>query len=156
MSGPVGDGSSNQDVDLNLAPIIDCFTVLITYLLVTASFLTLSSIDVSVAATGTATPSTTPDNKPPPWAMTVELKAGGMMEIQIRGGPQSKKFNYAVASSGGTWDIEMLTRRLLEIQKKFPTLTEVNVTAEPVVIYKDMVTVLKEIQTVMPKVYISG
>src|SRR5579872_5936203 len=94
---------SGQDVDLNLAPIIDCFTVLITYLLVTASFLTLSAVDVSVSATGAAAPAT-PDNSPPPLVMSIELKAGGQMDIEIRGGADSKKFNYSIPSGSGTWD----------------------------------------------------
>ncbi len=155
MSGPVGDGASNQDVDLNLAPIIDCFTVLITYLLVTASFLTLSSVDVSVSATGTGAPP--PESTgPPPMTMAIELKAGGNLEIQIRGGAENKKLSYNVPGETGGWNMALLTSRLQEIQGKWPAITEVSVTAEPAIIYKDIVSILHEIQNVMPKVYISG
>ena len=79
MSASVGEGSG-QDVDLNLAPIIDCFTVLITYLLVTASFLTLSSVDVSVSATGTGAPPQA-STGPPPMSMSIELKAGSSLPL---------------------------------------------------------------------------
>jgi len=41
-------GSSNsQDVDINITPIIDCFTVLITFLLASASFLSIGCFEVS-------------------------------------------------------------------------------------------------------------
>jgi biopolymer transport protein ExbD len=154
MSGPVGEGG--QDVDLNLAPIIDCFTVLITYLLVTASFLTLSAVDVSVSASGTGAPPAVADNKPPPWAMSIELKNSYEMEILVKGGPKSEKFTYKIDQTAGTWNFEQLTARLRDIQKRWPSLGEASVTAHPTVIYKDIVNVLHEIQTTMPKVYISG
>ncbi|RYZ61531.1 MAG: hypothetical protein EOP09_19835, partial [Proteobacteria bacterium] len=38
-------GAGSLEFDLNLAPIIDCFTVLITFLLVSASFLSVSIFD---------------------------------------------------------------------------------------------------------------
>ena len=154
MSGPVGD--STQDVELNLAPIIDCFTVLITYLLVTASFLSLAAVDVSVSATGTAAVASTPDNKPPPWTMSIELKSNNEFEVMVKGGPESKKFSYVIARAATGWDMAALTARLQEIQKTWPTLTEANVSARPEILYKDIVNVLHEIQTTMPKVYISG
>ena len=154
MSGPVGEGG--QDVDLNLAPIIDCFTVLITYLLVTASFLTLSAVDVSVSASGTgAPPPAAADNKPPPWAMSIELKETYEMEILVKGGPKSEKFTYVIPG-GGAWNFDQLNQRLRSIQKQWPSLTEASVTAHPTVIYKDIVNVLHEIQATLPKVYISG
>jgi len=88
--------------------------------------------------------------------MSIEIKAGGEMALEIRGGPQSKLFNFKVAPSNGVSDLQRLTTQLQEIQKKWPTLSEVSVTAEPSVIYKNIVSVIHEIQNVMPKVYISG
>ena len=72
-------GNSNQDFDLNLAPIIDCFTVLITYLLVSASFISLNSLDVGIAATGDTAAAANPST--PPLALTAELKDMKMLEL---------------------------------------------------------------------------
>ena len=41
-----------KDFDLNLAPIIDCMTVLITFMLASASFLSIGILDAGVAAAG--------------------------------------------------------------------------------------------------------
>jgi biopolymer transport protein ExbD len=155
MSASVGDGNG-QDVELNLAPIIDCFTVLITYLLITASFITLASVDVSVSSTNPSAGAPPPSNAPPPITMALELKANGEIGIQVRGGTLKETKAFSVQSSTGTWDLAGLTSRLKEIQTSWPALTEVSVTAEPSVIYKDIVGLLHEIQNVMPKVYISG
>jgi biopolymer transport protein ExbD len=41
-------GSSNsQEVDLNITPIIDCFTVLITFMLASASFLSIGFLEAA-------------------------------------------------------------------------------------------------------------
>jgi biopolymer transport protein ExbD len=43
-------GGNSQDADINLAPIIDCFTVLIAFMLVSASFLSIGVLDAGIAA----------------------------------------------------------------------------------------------------------
>jgi len=156
MSASVG-GDSNQDVELNLAPIIDCFTVLITYLLVTASFITLAALDVGVSATGTGAPAPA-DAGPPPMVMTMELKTDGSIAIQIRGGVDNKQITMTLPAGPGAsgWSTSELESKLLEIQKTWPTLNEVSVSAEPTVLYKSVISVIHEIQNVMPKVYISS
>lgn len=46
-----GSGPS-QDFELNLAPIIDCMVVLIAFLMVSLSYLSIQMMDASVASTG--------------------------------------------------------------------------------------------------------
>lgn len=151
-----GAGDSGQDVELNLAPIIDCFTVLITYLLVTASFLSLTALDVGVSATGSGTPPPPAENTPPPMVMSMEAQANGDIKINVRGGVTGKEFPYVVASLNGRHDDDMLISRLNEIKQKWPEITEVSVSAEPTVIYKDIVKLIKKVQEAMPKVLISS
>jgi len=151
-AGSSGDG----DVELNLAPIIDCFTVLITYLLVTASFLSLAALDVGVSATGTGAPPPSPDNTPPPMVMSLEALANGDVKINVRGGVSGREYPYVIAALSGQRDEDKLLAKLEEIKKKWPTITEASVSAEPTVIYKDVVKVIKKIQEAMPKVMISS
>ena len=149
----VGENSS-QEVDLNLAPIIDCFTVLITYLLVTASFLTLAAVDVGVSATGTA-PAV--DAGIPPMSMMLELKAGGDVNIAIQGGALTHEIDINVKSlQNSVQDVGGLENRLRQLQAKWPQITEVSVTADPTIVYKNIVEVIHKVQAIMPKVYISS
>ncbi len=150
-----GGGESNQDVELNLAPIIDCFTVLITYLLVTASFLSLAALDVGVSATGTAAPP--PDNfAPPPMVLSLELQANGDIKMNVRGGESGKEYPFVVAALQGQRDEQSLLARLNEIRQRWPTINEASVSAEPNVLYKDVVKAIRKIQEAMPKVLISS
>lgn len=150
-----GGGEGSQDVDLNLAPIIDCFTVLITYLLVTASFISLTALDVGVSATGTAAPPPE-DAGPPPMVMSLEALANGDIKINVRGGVSGKEFPYVIPAIGGQRDESSLLLRLEEIKKTWPEIKDVSVSAEPTVIYKDIVKVIRKVQESMPKVLISS
>ena len=147
---------SGQDVELNLAPIIDCFTVLITYLLVTASFLSLTALDVGVSATGTGTPPP-PDGSPPPMVMSMVALANGDVTVNVRGGVTGKEYPYVIHALGpGQRDEDQLLSKLNEIKQQWPEINEVSVSAEPNVIYKDVVKVIKKVQEAMPKVMISS
>jgi biopolymer transport protein ExbD len=150
-----GGGESDQDVELNLAPIIDCFTVLITYLLVTASFLSLAALDVGVSATGTAA-AATPNNDPPPMVMSLNLQANGDVVINVRGGVTGKEYPFPIKAIAGGRDEDGILAKLNEIKRRWPELSEASVGADPTVIYKDVVRVIKKIQETMPKVFISG
>ncbi len=56
------EGSQNQsDVDLNITPIIDCFTVLITFMLASASFISIGFFEASTPGPGTASETVKPD-----------------------------------------------------------------------------------------------
>lgn len=151
-----GGGGGDGDVELNLAPIIDCFTVLITYLLVTASFISLAAVDVGVSATGTAAPPTEENPAPPPMVMTLELATTGDVEIAVRGGVANKEYKFRVPAKGGQRDDEGLIARLEDVKSRWPSLKEASVSAEPTVVYKDVVRVIRKIQEAMPKVFIAG
>jgi biopolymer transport protein ExbD len=154
MSSSIGEGN-NQDCELNLAPIIDCFTVLITYLLVTASFISLSSLDVGVSASGTAS-ETTPSG-PPPFYLTLQIKLSNELTLKIGGGTLTKEVEISVpAQANGAYDMDMLRRRFEQIQKKYPSLEEVSIGAEPTIPYKELVHVINDVRKSIPKIFISS
>src|SRR5690349_6182731 len=105
------EGGSNQDVELNLAPIIDCFTVLITYLLITASFINLAAMDVGVSATGSASPTDQPPG-PPPMVMTLLLAESNLMTLTISGGTLKADVVVKIeATPNSTWNLNELSGR---------------------------------------------
>jgi biopolymer transport protein ExbD len=155
MSASV-EGGSGQDVDLNLAPIIDCFTVLITYLLITASFINLAAMDVGVSATGAAAPLDQPVG-PPPMIMTMLMSEGGRATLTVTGGTLRSDMVVAVEAMGnGSWNLNEISGRLRQITTKWPQIKDVSVSAEPTIKYKDIVNVINETQRTLPKVFISG
>src|SRR6476659_682938 len=75
-------GGGSQDFDLNLAPIIDCFTVLISFMLASASFLAIGVFDASVAANTGASNS---NAKPPPIRIDIELTMSKELALKVEG-----------------------------------------------------------------------
>ncbi len=151
-------GGSNQDFDLNIAPIIDCFTVLITYLLVSASFLTLNILDIGVAANGESPPpevnTVIPD---PPVMFALEIAAGGVITLKISGGPKHLEQSFPIAGGpGGAWDVSSALAKVSQSMTLYPKVQEISVTADPTVRYKDIIKVLDPMKKVMPKVYLAG
>src|ERR1700722_17864850 len=97
-----GSHAGEMDFELNLASIIDCFTVLITYLLVSASFITLGVLDVTVAVPAMAQ-ETAKNDEPPKLIVSIELGADQLLEIRTTG-VETK--NYRVPAKDGAWDFE--------------------------------------------------
>ncbi|MGZ3688895.1 MAG: ExbD/TolR family protein [Bdellovibrionota bacterium] len=139
-----GKGSS-QDFELNLASIIDCFTVLITYLLVSASFISLGALDVSVAA------NTAVDEIPqtPPLSLTVRLEPGQALKI-LTDGPEHGSIVFPPRD--GKWDLEGMTGKLKEFQSRFPALSAAMVTADNEISYRDLVHTVETVRKTFPQV----
>ena len=146
------EGGSGQDVDLNLAPIIDCFTVLITYLLVTASFISLAAVEVGVSASGTGGPPPAPSADIPPMSMTLEAKADGSFSFKVRGGKLQKEQTFAARQRS----LDGLAATLSEIIARWPELKELNIVAEPYVLHGALVKAINEVQKQSIKVYLAS
>ena len=80
MSTGLGSSDSQSgDFELNLASMIDCFTVLIAFLLASSSFLSIGALDVSVI--GASAPQDNPPNSRE-WIPVFEVSQNGTLEIR--------------------------------------------------------------------------
>ena len=77
----VGSGNGDStEIELNLASIIDCFTVLITYLLVSASFITLGTLEVTVPAEAASSAQSAPS-----LSLKIEVRKRGGLKLVVEG-----------------------------------------------------------------------
>jgi len=150
MSGGGSNDDGGQDFELNLAPIIDCFTVLITYMLVSASFISLDILEVSVNA---ANPQTEQQQTPPEMQVSLGLviKAAHELDLVVTGKGTE---HIAVASAANAVDLVRLRDQVKELQGRYPALQEISVRAEPGVQYREIVNVVEGLKKSMPKVYL--
>jgi len=153
MSEGSGDG---QDFELNIVPIIDCFTVLIAYLLVSASFISLAAFDVGVSVSGEG--ATSVDTlKDPPFALTIRLQESKGLQLQLIGGPEAINLSMPIPpKSRDKWDFLALKKKLTEIKEKYPKLKDVSVTADGVVVYKEIILMIENIKPTYAKVFLAG
>jgi len=133
--GPHQRREGEQDFELNIASVIDCFTVLITYLLVSASFISISALDIDVTGVGDA-----PHTEPPPVSIAVELDMKHVLHVKLTG---KEKDEWVVEAKDGTWDLDSLGAKLEAIKEKWPVVEAAFVAADDDLEYREVVKVVE-------------
>ena len=147
----IGSGGSNStDFDLNITPIIDAFTVLIAFMLASASFLSIGILDAGIAAGGAEA---TANTAPPPVTIQMNLLPDRSIRFEISGKENSK---FSIPPADGTWNLGDAVSRLEALKAKWPTVSALTLTAENTVEYKDVVTVMESARKSHPNVLLGG
>lgn len=155
MSMSSGDGGG-QDFDLNLAPIIDCFTVLITYMLVSASFLSIGVLEVGVAASGNGDAKALVATEALP-TLIIEVKKGNILGLKLTGGAKNvKEERMTSAVRGNQFDTSALAVFLDKSKRDFPALNEAVVQVDKGVEYRDLIKVVELLKKGIAKVYLGA
>lgn len=130
-------GSSNsQDVDLNITPIIDCFTVLITFLLASASFLSIGFFEASTAGVAGESTPTEPEIE-----AVLKVNPNRTAELKVKG-----KANYTVSFNfTDPAGLNKLDDELKRIQDSKYKVNQVLLSAEDSVDYKSISEVMDHI-----------
>jgi biopolymer transport protein ExbD len=135
------------DVELNITSIIDCFTVLITYLLVTASFISFGVLEVSVASPALAQAAPPAGN--PTLSVTIVLGLNHGLEIRTEG---EETRIYPVPAKDGAWDLGSVTEHLTSFKARFPSLNTAMVTADDTIEYLEVVKTVESVRETIPNV----
>ncbi len=144
-----GSGGNSQDFDLNLASIIDCFTVLIAFMLVSASFLSIGVFDAGIAASGETAKSDTP----PSIEVSVELTANQGILLKTNGKAHSSTH---IVPAQGKRDLARLETELQELRKKWPDVQAVTLTSENQIAYSEIVLAMETLRKSVPGVLLGG
>jgi len=142
-----GEGSHEEEFELNIASIIDCFTVLITYLLFSASFISLGVIDASSALVGSE--NLTEENLPKV-NVAVALQQSGKMEIHVTGAEQ--RVIEVPSRVGGALDLEAMAEQLTQIKNKYTDVQAATLAADDDVEYRLIVKAAEVVRKAMPNV----
>jgi biopolymer transport protein ExbD len=153
-----GGGGGEGDVELNLAPIVDCFTVLIAYLLVSMSFISLSIFDAGLTASGPPPEAEVQPAVPPdvPLNFSVELSATNRLEMKLTGGKQNINQVIDLEAVKNEVDLDGMKNKIGELLTSFPDLKEANISADPTVRYKSIVKIIEAVKTKLPKVFLAS
>lgn len=152
-----GGSGAEGDVDLNIAPIVDCFTVLIAYLLVSMSFISLGIFEAGVAATGPAV-ETVAEDPPPlvPLSFSVDLSVENKLELKLTGGAEHLNQNITLDALPNGPDLETLKNKIGEMKEAHPLLKEANISAGPTVRYKSIIKIIEAVKSKLPKVFLAS
>lgn len=144
-----GGHSRSMDFDLNLAPIVDCMTVLITFMLISASFLSIGILDAGVAASGESAS----NQKLPPEIVQLEMQSQFKLELSLSG---QVKETIHFDQKNGSWDFDALIQKLKEIKERWPQIDFLVLSAANDVEYLNVIKCMEAARKILPSVVMGG
>jgi biopolymer transport protein ExbD len=127
---------SRKPAELLLVPMIDIFTVLVTFLLMTAVFSRTVILQLNLPA------SQTEFNEPPPGLqLEVMVRKGLLMVADRNSGPL-----HAVPNTPQGYNYDGLTEYLKFVKAKFPDKTDASILLEPDTAYDTLVQVMDRVR----------
>ena len=130
------EGHSRKPAELLLVPMIDIFTVLVTFLLMTAVFSRTVILQLNLPA-----PQTEFKEPPPGLQLEVMVRKDQLMVADRNTGPL-----HAVPNTAAGPDFDALTEYLKFVKTKFPEKTEASILLEPDTAYDTLVQVMDHVR----------
>ena len=127
---------SRKPAELLLVPMIDIFTVLVTFLLMTAVFSRTVVLQLNLPA-----PQTEFKDPPPGLQLEVMVRKDQLMVADRNSGPL-----HAVPNTDKGPDYDSLTEYLKFVKTKFPEKTEASILLEPDTAYDTLVQVMDHVR----------
>lgn len=140
-----------QDFELNIASIIDCFTVLITYLLISASFVAMGVFDVNVAD---QTVETRRNNPGAPVDLTIQLQMDGALKLHVAG-QENRTLAFPFIPGTGR-DYASLQATLKTLKEKYPDVSSSVVSAQGPVEYHEVIRTIESVREFFPEVSVGN
>jgi len=130
-----------KPVELLLVPMIDIFTVLVTFLLMTAVFsrITILQLDLPSTAPG-------PDSAPK-FRLEVIVRQDG---LELTNGTESLA---QIPKVDGQYDLKTLSEQALELKHEHPDADDASVLSEPRIPYDDVIQVMDSIRGNQEKMF---
>lgn len=146
----IGKSRRSSDADINITPVMNIFVILIPFLLLTATFVKIAIIDLSLPTLEMNTGKNQNEIKDLT-VLVISIKSEGF-EIK------TSENNYpSISKSNGHYDYDKLDSKLKEIKELFPKLEDVIITPAAEVLYQDIVNVLDHCREIgFPNYSISG
>ena len=120
---------------LNLTPMMDVFTVLVVFLLITAVFTSITIMDLSVPTNTGASAANKPN-----FAIEVIVRKAG---LEIANG---RSVEAAIPKIDDKYDLKKLSELLLALKAKYPEKEDATVLMEPKVEYDYLVQVMDTVR----------
>ena len=120
---------------LNLTPMMDVFTVLVVFLLITAVFTSITIMDLSVPTSAGGSASNKPN-----FAIEVIVRKSG---LEIANG---KFVEAAIPKKDDKYDLKKLSELLLALKAKYPEKEDATVLMEPKIEYDHLVQVMDTVR----------
>jgi len=149
LPGLGGKGQQSQDFELNITSIIDTFTVLITFMLASASFLSIGLLDAGITAGGESASAA----QPPSVNVEISLAKDQGIIVKLTGKVTQ---TLTVPAKDGKWDFDGLSHNLAGVKSRFTDVTSATLVAENTIEYKEIIRAMEMTRKTLPYVLLGG
>jgi biopolymer transport protein ExbD len=125
-----------KQAELLLVPMIDIFTVLVTFLLMTAVFSRIAIMQIDLPSSAPAKP------EEPKFRLEVIIRPDG---FELSDGKQPLA---AIPKLNGAYDLNALSEHALAVKREHPTSDDASVLADPKVSYDSLIQAMDAIRSV--------
>ncbi len=122
---------------LNLTPMMDILTVLVVFLLVTAVFMSITIMELSIPASGAAGQTAAQRDV----SIEVIVRASG---LQLSNGSAVLA---SLPKKDGAYDIEQLSALLVRLKEQYPDKQDATVLMEPSIAYDHLIQVMDAVRS---------
>lgn len=129
--------SENNDVELNITPIIDCFTVLITFMLASASFISIGFFEAYTPGPGTDASAVKPDIE-----AKLKIKKDHSVELSWNG---KKNGSFRVENTN-IENLSQITKELEKLKTEKMVINQVIISAVDQTTYKELAAAMGAVQ----------
>lgn len=141
--------------ELNLAPIIDCLTVLITFMLASASFVVISILDAGFTPESLVEASASLGA--PEVRLSLTLKPDKSLTLAVAG---KETLVLPMPARAGDWDLAKLGAELLRLKNQAAANKkadpDVSLNADDRLEYQEVIKVMDEVRKTFPSVVLGG
>lgn len=130
-------GRKSMNFDLNLVPFIDVLSTCICFLLMTAVFMQLGTVNVRQAMGDGA--AATKKEEPSVW---LKLNQGGNIEVNVKNVKASKVSNFTINGGSGGPDFARFEQSLTVVKQTYPTLNIALIMPSAQSRYADMIKLM--------------
>ena len=120
---------------LNLTPLMDIFTVLVVFLLITAVFTSITIMELSVPTSAGGSASNTPN-----FAIEVIVRKAG---LQIANGSSVEA---SIPKKDDHYDMELLSKILVRLKAQYPEKEDATILMEPDIKYDYLIEIMDAVR----------
>ncbi len=137
------------EFDLNIVPIVDCLTILLTFMLASGAFFSLGVLEIGVAGPS----SSTEEKKDPTIELSLEMHASKGMTLAVTGKMRKRIPLPAVENQ---WNFPKLIEELGRFAVEFPEVKGVSLIANQDLEYQEIVKAMEATKRSHPDVLLGG
>lgn len=152
------DNAEGATFELNLAPMMDMMVTIIPFMLLSATFMQLSLINVPLPVPVAKALEQDRNKDKREVSIKIQMQTNKQIAVEVKD-PSGSATRFSVQGTAGDYDYKGFHKKLVEVKQRFPKVFRVELNPDENVDYKSIVGVMdasRSMENADPKITIDG